>query len=281
MSRFLIGLACSLILAAVGLWRRTFSLGGAAIVVLIFWGTFALSGWTWALPMAAFLMGMIAWHSLFRRTKRDLAFRFADTFRQGSREIAARLGWAMVLVILNRITENTGFYLAFVGALAAASADMWGTELGVLSRTRPRLITNGRQVRPGTAGAISALGIVAGIGASWLSGFLALLAQAIEAGLAGQTLRSPWLWLPASATIGGIAGSLTDSLLGAVAQAIYICDSCGRQFERPTSCCNQPVRQIRGWRWLTNNVVNLVSTIVGAAITATMAIWLAHSNSQW
>src|SRR5438093_5230732 len=44
------------------------------------------------------------------------------------------------------------------GALAAAAADTWATEIGAFSPFAPRLITSGRQVPRGTSGGITVLG---------------------------------------------------------------------------------------------------------------------------
>jgi uncharacterized membrane protein len=62
----------------------------------------------------------------------------------------------------------------------------------------------------------------------------------------------------------GVVGMLFDSLLGATGQGVYECPACAAQSERGDTVCHEPVRLIRGWRWLDNDAVNLAATVVGA-----------------
>lgn len=67
----------------------------------------------------------------------------------------------------------------FVGALAAALADTLGTEIGSLSRGDPFTFPGLRRTAPGTAGAVSWLGVVAGAAGSALVAIVALMADLI------------------------------------------------------------------------------------------------------
>jgi uncharacterized protein (TIGR00297 family) len=123
-----------------------------------------------------------------------------------------------------------GHWVAFAGALAAANADTWATEIGSHSRTRPRLITNGTPVRPGTDGGITLLGTAGGIAGALC---IAVLARVLVPG---------GFLVVVAVAVAGIAGMLLDSLLGATLQ--------GRL------------------RWLDNDAVNLAATAAGAALAA-------------
>jgi uncharacterized membrane protein len=61
---------------------------------------------------------------------------------------------------------------------------------------------------------------------------------------------------------------LVDSLLGATLQGKYECPACDARFERGNTVCHEPVRLVRGWRWLDNDTVNLAATLTGAAVCA-------------
>ncbi len=143
-------------------------------------------------------------------------------------------------------------------ALAAATADTWATEIGAFSPTAPRLLTTGRPVPKGTSGAISMLGTVGGVVGA---GAIALLAWVLGKGAT----------VPGSAVVvasAGVVGMLVDSLLGATVQGVYECPQCAARSERHGAVCHEPVRLIRGWRWLDNDAVNLAATLAGAAVGA-------------
>ena len=94
---------------------------------------------------------------------------------------------------------------------------------------------------------------------------------ALLGGLALLILGQGWAdgaALLLAATAGGVGGSLFDSLLGATAQAIYWCDRCGKETERRVHGCGTETRQVRGTRWLGNDVVNFLASVVGALVAA-------------
>jgi uncharacterized protein (TIGR00297 family) len=146
---------------------------------------------------------------------------------------------------------------AFLGALATAGADTWATELGLLARSRPRLVTTLTPVPPGTSGGIT------------LEGTLASIAGAMTVGAGwgrlGGDLRSAML----TAAVSGTLGALADSLLGATVQASFWCEGCGEATEtRLHPRCGQPGRLVRGISWIDNDVVNALATTVGAGLGA-------------
>ena len=96
-----------------------------------------------------------------------------------------------------------GNWLWFAGALAAANADTWATEIGRFSPTSPRLITTWTRVPAGTDGGMTLLGTAGGVaGAGFIAGVSYVLGQR---------------GLLVIAT-GGVVGMLLDSVLGATVQ---------------------------------------------------------------
>ena len=239
-------------------------------------------GWTWGAPLAVCIIGIggvARYRAAFKQT-------LGDRFRGGSHRtlshIIARYGWCAVLAVSYRSSGGASHvYAACIGALAASSADAWATELGVLSAKRPRLITSWVQVENGSAGAISVLGIVAALGASWLAGFVGLVCVFAQALLTRTDPAALFLWLPVGALVGGVAGMLTDSLLSATAQGVYYCEACQQRSEDAVHGCGQPAKQIRGWAWLTNDWVNFCCSVVGAAVSSGVVSWLAQVLVQW
>jgi uncharacterized protein (TIGR00297 family) len=177
--------------------------------------------------------------------------------KTGTRDLGQALangGVAAAAVLLFGVTGNPAYMGAVLGALAAANADTWATELGVLSRSAPRLITNFRHAAPGTSGAISLAGTLAALGGAAFVGVVGALGDA-----------SLWRLLPWVA-LAGLGGCLLDSLLGATVQAIHWCPACQKETERTVHRCGQTTVLRRGLTWLGNDTVNLLATLAGAVI---------------
>ena len=83
----------------------------------------------------------------------------------------------------------------------------------------------------------------------------------------------PQLWLVLAALAGGIGVAMIATLLGATVQAIYAYPD-GRETERRVARDGSATRFLRGWPWLTNDLVNLLSSIAGALIAVAVATLL-------
>ena len=169
-------------------------------------------------------------------------------------QVWANGGVAAVAALLSTVAPAGA--LAFAGALSAAAADTWSTEIGGRSGLAPRLITNGHPVPAGTSGGITWLGSLGGLAGAALLGASATL-------LGFATVRGAVL-----VTAAGCIGGLADSLLGATLQARFRCLTCGTTGETSICPCGARAELTGGLRWLTNDVVNLACTGVGAAASA-------------
>jgi len=172
--------------------------------------------------------------------------------RRTADQVIANGGVAAAAALL--ASGHPAWTAAFAGALAAAAADTWSTEIGARSRRAPRLITTGIHVASGTSGGVTWLGTAAGA-----TGAAFIAAAAVLLGLARP-------WGAAMVGIGGFAGCLADSLLGATLQARYRCPGCGAAGETPRPCCGRPAALAGGLRWMTNDTVNLLATLAGAGV---------------
>lgn len=269
------GFAFALIIAALAYWRGALAPSGALGAVVVGTLVFAGGGLAWAVLLIAFFATSSALSHYKARVKAPLAEKFQKGHRRDLGQVLANGGWGALLALVYAFAPHPILFAAFAGAMATVNADTWATELGVLSRTPPRLITTGRIVSVGTSGGITPLGtLVAFIGA-FLIGALALLSSFVF-DPSSFVLRpsssvfrhSSFVLYLAIIPLAGLLGSLFDSLLGATVQAIYFCDFDQRETEARVHRCGRVTRQIRGWRWLDNDGVNFAASVFGSAIAA-------------
>ncbi len=71
--------------------------------------------------------------------------------------------------------------------------------------------------------------------------------------------------------VGGFAGAMLDSLLGATIQLRRWCDACNRATERRIHVCGGVTRVAGGVTWMDNDMVNLISTAAGGLLAVVLA----------
>lgn len=258
------GFILAVVVAMGALAAGSLSRGGAITAMVVGTLTFGVGG-----PLPAVLLLLFFFSSTWLSRvggaqKRRVAAAFAKGGRRDSGQVLANGGLAALLSVGYSLTGDSVWLAGLAGALAAVNADTWATELGVLARQAPRLITSSVCVEPGTSGAVSVPGLLAALGGALL---ISIPAAVFE--------RAPGLVLLGA--VGGVAGSLFDSLLGATVQAIYTCPACAKETERhPLHTCGTPTVPLRGWRWLDNDGVNFSASLAGALVTA--GAWILFSN---
>ena len=224
---------------------------------------FGLGGLSWAVLLLAFFISSSALSRAFANRKVGLGEKFSKGSRRDYGQVLANGGLGSLLAISLALQPDQGWqWVAFAGAMAAVNADTWATELGVLSSTRPRLITNGKVVERGTSGGVTLVGYLAALGGAGLIGVAAVM----------FTPDSAWLNFVGIVALAGLAGSTFDSFLGATVQAIYYCPQCQKETEsHPVHGCGKKTTQLRGWRWLNNDMVNLLCSLMGALVA--VGVW--------
>lgn len=223
--------------------RNWLSPGGAAAAALV--GGIVWLGLSW--PGLAVLAAFLVTGSLLT----------PGGGRRSPLQVLANGGVPALCAVLAR--SDPGFALAFAGAVAAATADTWSTEIGGRTSGTTVLITTLKPVSPGVSGGISALGTAAG-----LAGAVLIAAVATALGIA-QLRTAAWI------AAAGLAGSMADSLAGATLQARWRC-SCGALSETTPHGCGGSSSLSGGFRMVTNDAVNLVATLVGAVVAALPSI---------
>jgi uncharacterized protein (TIGR00297 family) len=263
--RIFAGIILSALIGGAAYWRGSLTPSGWVGAIITGTLTFGFGGWSWGLTLIAFFLSSSAL-SHFRQARKQVIA--GEKFEKGGRRDLAQTlangGAGAALALAYGLSGAPAALLAiFTGVMATVTADTWATELGVLSMQLPRLITTLRTVEPGTSGGITAYGMLASGAGAILIGLTLVLLAAIELG-------AWWPWLLPAALVGGLAGSLADSLLGATVQAIYRSPS--GETERRIARDGTPNPTLRGWRWMNNDMVNLLSSVVGGLVA--LAIFL-------
>lgn len=269
----LIETAIFLALAWWGLHSAAYSLSGMIVTALVLFVAVAGGDWVWGALVLLYLVSAIYWMHFGQQRKGTIFNRLLGRAQTDWRSVLGHLGWGIVLAVVTWVgRKNIYATSAFVGVAAMAVADTWASEIGALSQVKPKRLTSNLPSASGAPGAVSLLGLVSASGGAWLVGFTALICYFIMS-LSNQIGWSNTLfWLPIGATLGGLVGTLVDSLLGGTAQGMYYCDHCQLISEEPVHTCGLPARQISGWRWLTNQGVDLVGSLVGAAVTVSIVL---------
>jgi len=253
------GFLLSLAISAVAYRGHSLSRSGVLGAMVVGTITFGLGGWTWGLLLIAFFVSSSLLSHYRRDQKQGLAEKFAKGRRRDLGQVLANGGLGALLAILHFLRPTDLLFAAFLGSMAAVSADTWATELGVLSPRSPRLITTGKVVPVGTSGGVTLWGIMASIAGALTMGGIAWLLLAL-----GRAATSTLLLASSS----GLLGSLFDSILGATLQGIYLCPRCGVETERVFHRCGYQTTHIRGWRWLNNDLVNFAGSLLGAMVAS-------------
>jgi uncharacterized protein (TIGR00297 family) len=249
--------AAGLVLAAAiaGLAHRARSLdasgAGAAIVV----GTASVAaGWDWGALLMLFFITSTLLSRVGRVAKEARTGAIVD--KGGQRDavqVLANGGVFAACAAAFALHPSPAWQALAIGALAAATADTWATEIGTLAGRVPRSIASFRVVPPGTSGGVT------------MPGTLASVAGAAVIGAGAAMFRWPatiaW-W----AVIAGVAGAVGDSVLGALWQARRWCEACNILTERRVHPCGTTTVPAGGLPWLDNDSVNALSTVLGAAV---------------
>ena len=249
----LYGFLLALLIASLAYRARSLSKSGALAAMILGTIIFGLGGIPWAVLLLTFFFTSSALSRAFKKRKQGLNEKYSKGDQRDAGQVFGNGGLAAAFVLFHYFYPESNIgWIGFAASLAAVNADTWATELGVLNRTPPRMITDLRKrVEKGTSGGVSLVGTLASLAGSALIAALASL------------FTANWsLFLPI--TFAGLAGSLFDSFLGATAQAMYFCPKDQKETEKhPLHTCGSETVHVRGWKWLTNDWVNFACGAFG------------------
>jgi len=231
------------------------------IVGIIVW---IFGGWTWFILILIFHLSAAIFTKLKyeRKTRQGLAQE-----KGGAREwpnVMANGGFPTIcaaiegILVLLSIGRFDIFLFGFIGGIATMCADTISTEVGLLSKVEPRLITHlGRKVPAGTSGGVTILGELGALTGAIIIGGPAWLLAGLGLMLSNFTYQ-----LLIVAIVAGMFGSLVDSLFGATIQGIFQCKVCGKITEKAKHCGEKSIYQ-KGAAFFENNMVNFTAAVAG------------------
>lgn len=256
----LIGLILSVYIALAAERRRALTRSGAIAAVAVGTAVFGLGGGVPGLALIAFFLTGTA---LSRYRKAEKAERTGDLVEKGAErdatQVLANGGPAAAFCVLYALTGAELCRVGALGALSAAAADTWATEIGLLARHAPRHLLTWREVKPGTSGAVSTPGLWGMTAGALFIGLLTLWDPDMGGASIGRLL------IVAAA---GICGGLGDSLLGATVQERRECLGCGAPTEQRTHSCGAPTICVGGVMGIDNDTVNALATALGGTVAA-------------
>ncbi|MCK5817218.1 MAG: DUF92 domain-containing protein [Candidatus Marinimicrobia bacterium] len=262
----MIWMGITVVIAYLAHATKALSLSGAMGAWLLGTVVFGLGGTEWMIPIIIFFACSTLLTKLGKKHKKKLETVFEKTGKRDIFQVFANGGVAMIATMCWHFLSSTWpdleilWYLIFLGAIAAATADTWGTEIGAFSTHKPVSILTWKHVPQGTSGGLTIIGTTGAFVGSFL------IAVAGKFSLQYFTdIEMSWtaVWV---ISVVGLIGALVDSILGATVQAQYQCPTCNKITEKIHHCDNKNIPLVSGYRKITNDLVNLSNTLAGGLL---------------
>lgn len=239
-------------------WARraqVLSTGGALAAAAIGVSVVASQGWVWLLPLFVFLGSGV----LLGRLNKNAGTDVKHGKPRDAVQVVCNGGLYALLAVAQGLHSDVWMSISICVALC----DTWASEIGMYYRWPTVNITTARRVPSGLSGGVSVPGTVGGfIGAFIMANVLWNMnapEEFIDGLLSMVVNLFIYAWYMAVLVGFAMGGMLLDSLLGSLLQAKY------DDGEGPR---DQGNRLVSGVRWMTNDMVNLISNAatVGAAM---------------
>ncbi|MEA1986644.1 MAG: DUF92 domain-containing protein [Candidatus Marinimicrobia bacterium] len=248
------------VIAIVAFKAKSLSLDGAVGAWLLGTIVFGIGGIEWMIPMIIFFTTSSILSHIGGEHKKILNDIFEKTGKRDFYQVFANGGFAVVTTLLFYFTKSQIWFVIYLGTVASAMADTWGTELGTFSKKLPRSILNFKKVPMGASGGITFLGTSGAIFGSFFIAISGILFYNYSNTITLHNSLIIWI------TVAGIFGMAIDSILGLTIQAQYKCPICKKITEKTSHCGENNLQLFRGIKWFNNDVVNLSCTFSGGVI---------------
>jgi uncharacterized protein (TIGR00297 family) len=260
MQGILIGFLFSVLISLAALIKKSLSISGAFAATILGTAIFYFGG----VYLSAIMIAFFASSSILTRFKKHRKiFTYVIHEKSGGRDYAQVLangGAGLIFSAFWFATSKPVYLIAYTVSFAAANADTWASELGILSRTKPISILNFKIVEKGVSGAISMLGTISAlIGAGFIA-VIFFVGYVLKFGFNTQAIVFSMI-----VAILGFAGCIIDSFLGATIQAKYRCEICGKITEKKVHH-ERSTKLVAGLKYINNDTVNFISILSAAII---------------
>lgn len=262
---FSLGFLLSLIVVFPAAKRGSLTGSGAAAALGIGMFLYGFGG----LPVFSVLIGFFLSATLLSRwsNRQKDAGAVGAVVEKGSKrdhiQVLANGGPAVVMLLLYGAFGHEGFRIGAVMTLAAANADTWASELGVMSQSVPVFIIKKTPVPKGISGGVTGLGFLASLLGAF---FIAVLYVGTALTVESTSLIDGALLMLVITAI-GFSGSVIDSVIGELWQAQYRGSASGKTYL--TEKRREQGKQnslVKGYSIIDNNMVNFLSTFSTALI---------------
>jgi len=202
---------------------------------VMLWGSLGWRGWS---TCVCYFAGGVLVTKLGKKKKEDLGIAEGRGGMRGPENVwgSAATAAACALASARFPARAALLKVGFVAALATKLSDTCASEIGKAYGTKTYLITTLRECKPGEEGGVSAEGTGAGV-----IGSIVLSAFGIMCGLVTKAALVPLM-------LAAFVATNIESIIGAVAQ--------------------------NNFKMLTNEVVNFIMTVIGAAVGMALALAL-------
>ncbi|CAG8499393.1 1081_t:CDS:2, partial [Ambispora leptoticha] len=258
--RLLFGFVLSSFLGGHGYLKKSLSTSGAVAAFLVGLGTMYNDWAVFPLLLLTFYFTGSRLTKLKAERKKKLDEEYLDGGQRSATQVFCNALWGTLIAAWHQYTfgderitclfENpfsTKLFLLYLGHYATCNGDTWASEIGVLNKDWPILITTLKKVPPGTNGGVSPLGLAASLFGGSAIGIVAF----VSIGLSGGCDRWMWELIPI-ASLAGLIGSLVDSVLGATVQKTLYSEK-SHKIVHHARTVNENIKVISGWDLLDNN----------------------------
>lgn len=266
--RFVIGILLSFVIAFSAYKKHALSLSGFFAAMLLGTALYFTGGFLYFSTMIVFFISSTVLSKIKKDTKSKEKVEVKGSCRDYI-QVFANGGVALVLSVLFKIFDLQIFEIGVIISFAAANADTWASEIGSRSKQTPVYLFKKTPVTVGLSGGVTKTGIIASLAGSFLISLWYIVFCTVVKGFYVERLS-----LLLIITIAGFLGSIIDSMLGEKIQVKYVSWKDEMKITEKRFEEHIENKIASGIRWVDNNVVNFISSVLASIIGMLSLVWI-------